>query len=111
MDGALQQIIEHIATANAFRRLSHGLSRSLDALSKEKKLSHNEKALQLVARNCKYLASTLRTTVDRLRLPENNKRWKGFRHAFKTHWSKEEIEDMVRKLRSVREELVIHLLV
>ena len=37
-DGALQQNTEHIATANAFRRLSHGLSRSLDALSQERKL-------------------------------------------------------------------------
>ena len=110
-DGDLQQNTEHIANANAFRQLSHGFSKSLDALSKEQKLSHDEKALQLAAQNCKILASTLRTTVDRLRLPENNKTWKSFRHALKTYWNKEEIEDMLRRLRSLREELVIHLLV
>lgn len=110
-DGVLQQNAEHIATADAFRRLSYGLSRSLIALSQERKLSDDEKALQLAAQNCKNLASTLRDTVDKLRLPENNKRWKSFRHAIKTYWSKEEIEDMLGKLRSVREELVIHLLV
>ena len=50
------------------------------------------KLFNSLLRTAEILASTLRTTVDRLRLPENNKRWKSFRHAFKTYWSKEKIE-------------------
>ena len=111
-DGALVENTELVATVETFRRLNDGLTKSLRALgSQARSLSNEEKALQSVAQNCVDSALTLRQTVDRLRIVGKTTRWKSVRQASKTHWSTAEIEQMLEKLRSVRGELVIHLLV
>ena len=70
-----------------------------------------EEALKQVAMDCQKIAVEFISILNKLKMHGPRKRWKSFRQALKSYWSKERIEAVLRRLQLAREDLVLHLLV
>ena len=70
-------------------------------------------ALEVICNSCVDLSNELLARFEKLRVHEADKhrRWKSFRQALKSVWSKGEIDDIERRLNSYRKELDAHILV
>ncbi|KAL9114090.1 MAG: hypothetical protein Q9227_001862 [Pyrenula ochraceoflavens] len=126
-DGALVENKELEVVASNIEELSMRLHQSLDSKAKQalrKNLEHSpksqretqplsmeEQALRAVVDTCEVLASDLLEALERLKLSGKSSRWKSFRQAFKTIWTKEKIEAMLAKLGQAQQQLVVNLLV
>jgi hypothetical protein len=74
-------------------------------------LKESAPALEKVAEECKTIASEFISVLNKLQVSGAHPRWKSFRQAFKTIWSKDQIEHMMRRLDMAQKQLIIHLLV
>ncbi|KAL9608606.1 MAG: hypothetical protein Q9167_006580 [Letrouitia subvulpina] len=74
------------------------------------KLTSSERALIVSARQCQQIAVEFIELLDRLKVQEGSGKWKSFREALNTFWSKEMIEEKISRLRRAREELMLNLL-
>ncbi|KAK4215415.1 hypothetical protein QBC37DRAFT_386337 [Rhypophila decipiens] len=63
--------------------------------------------------DCMTISDQLLARLQRLKVPEdaNHRRWKSFRQALKSVWSKDEIDAMAKRLSTLREELTTEILV
>lgn len=109
--------VEQREVAGASRRLrelSADLQKALHTTAqyaKTAKLSKSEMALAEVASECQRLAEKFEAEVEQLIPVPGQSPWKSFRQAFKSVWSKEELEKTQKSLSAQRELLSIHLLV
>jgi hypothetical protein len=103
--------LHHSLSSKAKRALRKNLGSSSDPKTQNQALSSEEQALQTVVLNCETLAAELLEALARLKISGKASRWKSFRQAFKTIWTKEKIEAMLAKLSQARQELVVNLLV
>ncbi|MCJ1384760.1 hypothetical protein MMC17_007878 [Xylographa soralifera] len=111
VDGTLVENVEFVAIAEHFRSLKEDLTESTVALADARQPSPAEEDLQRVAARCEQVALTFLTLLNGLKITGHPQKWKSFRQALKTMWSKDEIEEMLQKLRLLREELAVHLLI
>ena len=110
-DGVLPENREYLGIAKNFARLNQGLGSALNAFPPTKKLSDDERALHTVAMSCQTIVRQFKAALDQLKILGTRGKWKSIRQALKACWSKEKIEEMLEKLRIVREDFVVHLLV
>ena len=111
VDGRLMEHVELQGIAERLKDLSVGIRRSLSSLPDAKLLSAEEKALKSVAQRCQVVARELKEALEKLQTSGACGKFKNFRQALKTQWTKSEIEDRQRRLKLIREELVLHLVV
>lgn len=96
-----------------------GLASRLQDLVKELRTStsssqaQGDQALQIIYGHSVKVADELVAELRKLKVPtgSRNRRWKSFRHALKTVWSKEKLEAMVKKLNGLQQELSSHLII
>lgn len=97
--------------SKAKRALKKNLERSSNSQNQDQPLSIEEQALRAVVDKCEVLATELLVALEQLKLSGRGSRWKSFRQAFKTVWTKEKIEAMLAKLGQAQQQLVVNLLV
>jgi hypothetical protein len=75
-------------------------------------LSSDDAPLEAICRNCDVIATELLQRLRKLRLRDNTdeRKWKSFRQALKTVWSKGEMSSIESRLLTCRKELEMHLI-
>ena len=110
-DGALEEHKELRRAADNVNRLSERLTHSAEPYTQANNLQPEEQALKHVAQDCLDIAKELTAKLDDLKLEGGRQRWKSFRQALKSCWSKEKIEKMLQRLELARGNLILNLLV
>jgi hypothetical protein len=66
-----------------------------------------DEQLKVITKDCSELCQALLDKLAGLKVPKGSehRRWKSFRQALKTVWSKQEIENIAGKLKALRSEL------
>lgn len=111
-------MLSNISCAEATTRLedlSSSVKNDLRELEGLGKLSPDSKALEAICANCVLLSKALGSCLAALAVNEKlqgkEKKWKSFRQAFKTIYSKDKVDGLAAQLRECREELNTHLIV
>ena len=110
-DGSLKEVVDVKVVSDNLGRLSQNVIGSAQSFSHSGASLHESQALQAVAENCLEAASELGAVLAKLGHLGPLSRWKSFRQAVKHLLGKKEIERLLQRLRLVREDLAIHLLV
>lgn len=71
-----------------------------------------DRALKALCGECVDIAMQLLAQLEKLKVPENcnNRRWKSFRQALKSVWSKDKVDELNKRLRGLDEQLRTHIL-
>lgn len=71
-----------------------------------------QKQVQDICNECSKISKALLDHLYKLKVPKGSehRKWKSFRHALKTVWSKKELDEMAERLRGLRAELDSHML-
>lgn len=109
-DGVLKEYIEIDEYANNLSRLSQRLSEATMDFSGSQ-LAEEEEALISGANDCQAICREITGVLDRLRVPHTVKRFASLRLALRAVWSEDRIESRLQRLRLLREELFLNLLV
>lgn len=112
-DGVL---LENAELEDASGRLQ-GLSRSLEESLYQfvGPLTERDQRLELVVKSCRSIAAELDSRLQKLKLAvptgKRHSKRKSFRQALKSVWSKEEVMECAERLRELRSELEIHVII
>lgn len=109
--GALVEHKDLELVATNMQKLNDNLNSSLRLFDKHSQLSAEEQALKTVVDACEGIVLQFRDALSKLKISGKNTRWKSFRQAFKSIWDKDNLDEMLRRLVSARQELAINLLV
>ena len=109
-DGALAENIELETASVRLQNLSRTLKDSLRAnqqAPKEGVASKNDGALETICEACVTVSKEFVDKLENLKVPEghSHKKWKSFRQALKTVWTKEKIEEVAQRLAKLRADL------
>lgn len=109
-DGALAENIELETASVRLQNLSRTLKDSLRAnqqAPKEGVASKSDGALETICEACVTVSKELVDKLENLKVPEghSHKKWKSFRQALKTVWTKEKIEEVAQRLAKLRADL------
>lgn len=110
--GSLRSNIDYEEATQRLSSLTNGVKSSLNDLEGLGPLSKNSTAIKAICVKCSSLANDLSARVNGLRIDKNQKgrKWKSFRQAIKSVYSKEVVDGLARDLRTCRDELNSHLL-
>ena len=110
-DGSVKEVVDIKVVSDNLGRLSENVIGSTQSFSHSGATAHETQALQTVAENCLEITNEFSAVLAKLGHQDLLSRWKSFRQAVKHVLGKKEIEHMLQRLRLVREDLAIHLLV
>ena len=79
--------------------------------SKPVKVSNEELALRKLAGQCSKKVREFDRLLTSMKVQGPHGRWKSFRQAAKEHWGRDGVQQMRQSLGTIREDLIIHLLV
>jgi hypothetical protein len=110
--GALSDHVECESATRRLVELTKQITNSLTDLGSLGALSLDSQALQKICENCVELSNELLSRRADLHVDETHKarKWKSFRQALKTVWSKKNIDDISGRLRACKDELNLHLI-
>lgn len=109
-DGALVEHRDQTAAADKLGALAKTLSRTLPSIRNQQP-SNEELAIRSIAKECEETAIDFTKALRNLSVNSKHRAWASFRQALKSEWSKDGISSMQIKLASLREQMVMHLLV
>ena len=109
-------LLDDVKCKKASKRLNELTGRIRVSLKEELEktgtLSSDARALGIICGNCTKLSSELLLNLNKLRVDENHKRkWKSFRQALKSVWSKDGVDSIARRIADCRDELNTHVMV
>jgi urease accessory protein UreF len=70
-----------------------------------------DSALESLCKSCGTAADELLAALDKVKVKGKQDKWKSIRKALRSVWSKEEIEELERRLARLKEELNLHVVV
>lgn len=70
-----------------------------------------DSALDSLCKSCDTAADELLAALDKVKVKGKQDKWKSIRKALQSVWSKEEIEELERRLARLKEELNLHVTV
>jgi hypothetical protein len=116
VDGALDENIELETASIRLQQLSSGLQGSLSQARRDSTQGSPTQVyqdLEVICNECVTVSQELVDKLETLKVPGDHryKKWKSFRQALKSGWSKEKIEGIVKRLYSLRAELNTHVVV
>jgi len=74
-------------------------------------LSQDDKKLQILCNSCHGISVQLLEALEKLKVEGGSSKWKSFRQALRTIWTREHIENLEKQLDRFRQQLVISILV
>ena len=78
---------------------------------KDTAITTGDSALQSLCKSCGTTADQLLAVLDKVKVKGKQDKWKSIRKALRSVWSKEEIEELGRRLERFRKELNLHVTV
>lgn len=112
--GASIQNVESAAATKRLIELSEGMKASLEfERISGVHTSKQRESLEAICDGCIAVSAEFLTRLDRLKIQDGlkNRRWKSFRQALKSVWSKSAIGEIGKRLESFKKELDAHVLV
>ncbi|KAL9108602.1 MAG: hypothetical protein Q9227_006688 [Pyrenula ochraceoflavens] len=110
-DGLSADQVEQAAVSTRLLDLTKELLQAQHASAKAKKLSKAEESLRSIVGECATLADDFQGTLESVKITGRHRRWKSFRQALKSVWTKDGLEKRVRRLDRLRQEVILQLLV
>jgi hypothetical protein len=110
---ATGQLEEHVIlekVTKSLRDVSFDLSTQVEKQTVLAKLSHDDKELQHLCKSCHEISLQLLEALEKLKAEDGSSKWKNFRQALRTVWTREHIEGLERQLDRLRQQLVISIL-
>ncbi|KAH8784376.1 hypothetical protein BGZ57DRAFT_757700 [Hyaloscypha finlandica] len=116
VDGALGENIELETASIRLQQLSSGMQGSLSQARRDNTQgspAQVDQHLEAMCNECVTVSQELVNKLETLKVPGDHpyKKWKSFRQALKSVWSKEKIEAIAERLCSLRAELNTHVVV
>jgi hypothetical protein len=116
VDGALGENIELETASIRLQQLSSGMQGSLSQARRDNTQgspAQVDQHLEAMCNECVTVSQELVDKLETLKVPGDHpyKKWKSFRQALKSVWSKEKIEAIAERLCSLRAELNTHVVV
>lgn len=110
-DGALRENAEAETVTARLRDLTQYLKDSNS--SRPHELGQQETQIQAICTECSQISETLLAHLSDLKVPrsQEGRKWKSFRHALKSVWSKKELDHLASRLAILKGELDSHILV
>jgi hypothetical protein len=110
-DGTLSEHVEIEMAANRLREMSENFKKSA-RYRQQSPCSENRSELDTICDSCAIVSEELIAKLNELKVPygHRHRKWKSFRQALKTVWSREEVDNIAKRLAGFRSELEIHLL-
>ena len=102
-EGALAETIDTEAATNHLVLLNKRLKNTAGTTS--------DATLESLCKSCGNAADKLLAALDKVKVKGKQDKWKSVRKALRSVWSKEEIEELERRLAKFREELNLHVVV
>ena len=111
-DGTLIENAELEEATVRLQGLSRAFQESLDQSVPENSNAENDQSLRKICDECKAVSHELVGKLEKLKVPNGHpyKKWKSFRQALKSVWSKERIDELAQRLTNLRLELDSHVL-
>jgi hypothetical protein len=102
---------EHLKCADATTRLVE-LTKKIQVAQRIFKSDSLSRDATAICHNCNVIGAELLKQLHNLRLRDNteDRKWKSFRQALKTVWSKSEMSSIETRLLTCRKELEVHLI-
>jgi hypothetical protein len=115
-DGALIENLELEAITRNLTGLLSQLSKPFrdaptSSSSSKDGVESKDLALKKLSESCVSVAKDLLHTLEGIKVNGSHRKWHSVRQALKTSWSKEKIEDLVRRISRYRDELSFHLMI
>jgi hypothetical protein len=114
IDGALSENIELETASIRLRSLISNLQDSLRHCQQTQQGSVDPsfQALEAICKGCMEVSKELVTELEKLKVPEGHpqKKWKTFRQALKSVWSKERIKEISDRLVTLKSDLDTHVI-
>ena len=107
------QLEEHVILEKVTKNLrdvSIDLSTQIEKQTVLANLSHNDKELQHLCKSCHEISLQLLEALEKLKAEDGSSKWKSFRQALRTVWTREHIEGLEKQLDRFRQQLVISIL-
>lgn len=99
-DGSIEGNAQLAAACSRMQSLAAALQRSSHA-----SVTSNDIALDAICRDCSQIAAELHNKLQRLTLPGPRTRFKSYRQALKSVWTKDAIDALATRLELFRGEL------
>jgi hypothetical protein len=99
---------DYAAAATKLEALTKELEKSISKKSTQP--TSEEIALRNITLECRDVAGDFISVLNDLKVEDKHHAWKSFYQAFKTVWSKDRIDAMLAKLHSLREQMMLPLL-
>ena len=113
--GASKQHVESAAAAGRLVELGEGMKASLELERAQGGAapSKQQQSLEAICHGCITVSEELLARLDKLKVQngQQNRRWKSFRQALKSVWSKSAIDEISTRLEKFKQELDGHVLV
>ena len=124
-DGSLRDNEEAETATKRLQDLADSLKQSIEKVPQPKRAPtssahktlkdqyRQEMRLRAICEECERMSTELLVRLRQLKVPkgENHRRWRSFRQALKSVWSKKGVDEMAGKLNGLRKELDTQVLV
>jgi len=110
---ATGQLEEHVILEKVTKNLrdvSLNLSTQVEKQTVLATLSQDDKELQHLCKGCHEISLQLLQALEKLKAEDGSSKWKSFRQALRTIWTREHIEGLEKQLDRFRQQLVISIL-
>jgi len=112
VDGALIENTELQEATSRLQQLTRTFQESLGQSLPRGSSAQDDQALEKICDECAAVSQQMIEKLEKLKVPKDHphKKWKSFRQALKSVWSKDKIEEVAQKLANLRLELDTHVL-
>ena len=97
------------ADNNLLEAISRDLMNLNNALTAPSAIGAIPESTRNLASRCKDIAAELLSTLERLKVSGSHRKWKSLVQALRSVWNKDQIESLVRRMESLRNEIQHHL--
>ena len=111
VNGALAENLDLEIVTNDLLILQAKLRSFRNTPSYAEAVSNDTRALEILSQACADLARKLLEKLNMAKAQGRFRRWKSLRQALKSVWSKQDIDEMAKRLQGFRSELQLHILV
>ena len=111
-DGRLVENFDAEQTTQSLKGLNGKLQRSIQDSKCSGPLSEEDESLMGLCANCESIANELLKRFDQIKVTGKHRKWKSARQALKSvTGSKDELEELARKLGMYRSEIILNVTV
>lgn len=109
--GTSAENVDTEVVAKDLRTLAAKLKSGTSDTRSKKAASNGDEALSKLSTNCKNIADELLEKLNRLKIFGKHRKWRSARHALKSVYGRDDLEQLKRRLDAYRNEINLHITV